>query len=136
MINNRTMQDPVGAQLPSFETANHLAEAMIISASSSTWPKSGQIAITDDYLEAEPEGRHIERASCRRACMGRGLDHLSIVAVKSLRNACRFVRAIYLDTEIELRLYAVASNLLRRLDAGIEADPAAHPNRAGEPNLL
>jgi hypothetical protein len=46
----------VGAQLPSFETANHLAEAMIISASSSTWPKSGQIAITDDYLEAEPEG--------------------------------------------------------------------------------
>jgi hypothetical protein len=44
MINNRTMQDPVGAQLPSFETANHLAEAMIISASSSTWPKSADNA--------------------------------------------------------------------------------------------
>ena len=29
------------AQLPSSETANHLVEAMIISASSSTWPKSG-----------------------------------------------------------------------------------------------
>ena len=35
------------AHLPSSETANHLAGAMIISASSSTWPKSGMTYLLD-----------------------------------------------------------------------------------------
>lgn len=80
--------------------------------------------------------KHRTRAVSTSLRWVEGLIAVSIVAVKSLRDARRLVRAIHLDGEIKLGLHAVAGNLPHRLDTGIEADPAAHSNRAGEPDLL
>jgi len=61
-----TLQDPpASAQLPSSETANHLAGAMIISASSSTWPKSGMTYLLDSaYWFLAGSRQHPQAHNC------------------------------------------------------------------------
>jgi hypothetical protein len=65
------------AQLPSSETANHLAEAMIISPSSITWPKSGLITydtLGEHTVWAECWGQRFVLPCLLRSCSSRKLD--------------------------------------------------------------